>query len=80
MAALPLRAQALESAQLQLLDGSFALAKPLGNFPDATLIHEALVNYAALRLRELGHKAEQACAVFHSSYVAIGPRIVRFVG
>src|SRR5437763_13752236 len=47
-----LRSQALDRAQLQLLDGSFALAEALGNFSDAPLIHKTLLDDAALRFRK----------------------------
>ncbi len=64
MAALHSRSQSLERAQLQLLDGSFAFAKPLRDFPDAALVDEALVNDALLNFRKLAYQSEQPRAVF----------------
>src|SRR5437899_9883952 len=67
MAALHARSQSLERAQLQLLDGSFAFAKPLRDFPDAALVDEALVNDALLNFRKLAYQSEQPRAVFHGA-------------
>src|SRR5256884_2072813 len=58
MAALHSRSQSLERAQLQLLDGSYAFAKPLRDFPDAALVDEALVNDALLNFRSEEHTSE----------------------
>src|SRR5258708_11102533 len=41
MATLHARPQILHRAQLQLLDSSFRLAEPLGDFPDAPLLYES---------------------------------------
>src|SRR5205085_1204968 len=74
-----LRAKALERAQLQLLDGPFAFAQPLGDFAGASLVHEALVNNAALRFRKLPDKPEQARAMFDGANVEMHGRIGRIV-
>lgn len=75
-----LRSEPLESAQLQLLDGSFAFAKPLGDFPDASLVHEALVNDAPLNLRKLAYQPEQPGTVFDGAYIEMRARIGGLVG
>ena len=79
MAALHLRSQALERAQLQLLDGPFAFAEPAGDFPDASLVHEAFVNDAALRFRKLSHEPEQLRTIFNGAHVGVSARTVRLV-
>jgi len=50
-----------------LLDRSLAFAEPLGDFPNAALVHEALVNHAPLGFRELPHQPEQTRSVFDST-------------
>ena len=77
MAALHLRAQAFERAQLQLLDGPLTFAKPLGGFPDAPLVHEPLVNDAPLRFRKLTHEPKQPRTVFDGAYIEMHARIGR---
>ena len=77
MAALHLRAQAFERAQLQLLDGPLTFAKPLGGFPDAPLVHEPLVNDAPLRFRKLTHEPKQPRTVFDCAYIEMHARIGR---
>src|SRR5437660_12382372 len=52
MAALHSRSQSLERAQLQLLDGSLAFAKPLRDFPAAAQLGEAPVNDELLTSRQ----------------------------
>ena len=58
MATLHLRSQTLERAQLQLFDGSFAFAQPLRDFPDASLVDEALVHDVLLHFRKLAYESE----------------------
>src|SRR5258708_33707153 len=79
MAALHLRAQAFDRAELQLLDSSFAFAEPLGDFPDAALVDKALVNDAALRFRKLPNEAEQPRAVFDGADIEMHAKIRRVV-
>src|ERR1043165_9987244 len=42
----------VQRAQLQLLDGAFALADPRGGLADAALVDEALDNHAPLVVRQ----------------------------
>jgi hypothetical protein len=79
MATLHLRSQALERAQLQLFDGALALAETLGNFPDTSLVHKALLYDATLRFRKLFHQLEKPCAVFDGAHVGLNTRIWRIV-
>ena len=80
MASPQLRSEALERSQLQLLDGAFAFAQPLRDFPDASLVDEALLNDALLSFRELAYQLEQPRPVFDGANVELHARIGRVVG
>ncbi len=80
MATLHLRAQALQSAELELLDRAFGLAKLLSDFADAALVDEALVNDAALRFGKLADEAEEAGAVLDELQVRLGGGFGRIAG
>lgn len=80
MATPQLRSETLERAQLQLLDGSFAFAQPLRDFPDASLVDEALVNDALLSFRKLAYQLEQPRPVFDQANVEMHAWIDRVVG
>ena len=75
MATPHLRSETLESAQLQLFDGSLAFAQPLRDFPDASLVDEALVHDALLHFRKLAYQSEQARTVFDGANVEMHARI-----
>src|SRR5919109_585360 len=79
MATLHLRSQALECAQLQLLDGSLTLAEALSNFTDAALDHKALLDDAALRFRKALHQLKEPRPVFDGAHVGLNAGIGRVV-
>src|SRR5712692_2572760 len=72
MTTLHLRAQALQSAELELLDRAFGLAKLPSDFADAAFLDEAKVNDAALSLGKLADEAEEAGAVLNELQVRLG--------
>src|SRR5215472_16091436 len=80
MATPQLRSQTLERTQLQLLYGPFAFAQPLRDFPDASLVDEALVNDALLSFRKLAYQSEQPRTVFDGAHVEMHARIGEIVG
>jgi hypothetical protein len=59
MGTLHLSAKSLERAELQLFDGALCLVQPLGDFADAALLDEPLMNDALLDGREAADKAEE---------------------
>src|SRR5215467_14889369 len=64
MATSYLHSQTLERAQLQLLDRALRLAQLLRDLANAPLLHESLMNDAALNFRKLSHGPEQLRAIF----------------
>src|SRR5947199_918956 len=59
MGSLHSRAEFLQRAELELLDGAFGLLQPARDFANAPFLHEPLDDHPALILRQLVHEPEE---------------------
>src|SRR5580698_8242249 len=72
-------AQILQTAELELLDGTLAASQMLRNFTDAFLLGKAHDHDVALVCGQSVHQPEQARAIFHLPEAGLGAEFRRIV-
>src|SRR5271165_5554350 len=77
MTALHTRAQILDRAELELLDGSFTAAELQRHFANAALVDETPVDHAPLVVREIVHQTKELSAMFDGLCVRLRARLLR---
>jgi hypothetical protein len=78
MAALHLRAQGLERAELKLLDGAFRFLQAAGDFADGALLDEALADNLSLSGGKVVDESEEARVVVDGFQIGGGRVWMRF--